>query len=159
VHGLGDDEAEPADGLDAHGDTHQRGLPIEALGFGGRQHRGHDHRTGMHRPAFEGVIEVLAVRRGTIDEGRTRRAHAGGVADAGGGAGLRPRGERRSDVGAVARGNAQADDIDEHALCDLAHGRRHAGAIEAGDALGQPLGDGGLLIVHVTPVARSQELS
>jgi hypothetical protein len=152
VHSLGHDEAQAADGLNADGDPPERGLPSEAVGFGCRQHRGHDYRTGMNRAAFKGVIEVFAMRGRAIDEGRTRRAHALGVTDDGGGTLLRPCGERRGDILAAARRNAQANDVDEHALADFADGRFHPAGIEASDALGETQGNGVLLIAHVTPV-------
>ena len=35
-----------------------------------REHRGNDHRARMHRPAFERVVVVLAVRGRAVDERR-----------------------------------------------------------------------------------------
>ena len=44
----------------------------------------------MHRPALEGVVEVLAVGGGAVDEGGAGGAERRGVADGGGGAGVGP---------------------------------------------------------------------
>ena len=49
----------------------------QAMALGRRQHGGHDDRSGMHRTALEGVVEVLAVRRGAVDEGRAFDAQRG----------------------------------------------------------------------------------
>ena len=45
----------------------RRGLAAELL-RSAREHRGHDHHARVHRPALEGVVEVLAVRRRAVDE-------------------------------------------------------------------------------------------
>jgi hypothetical protein len=49
-------------------------MPISAVAFGivllaCRQNRRHDHRAGMYWTALERVVEILAMRRGAIDEG------------------------------------------------------------------------------------------
>ena len=62
------DEAEPAHGLDADRDAEQRRAAVELVPLAGRQHRRHDHGAGMHRPALERVVEILAVDRGAVDE-------------------------------------------------------------------------------------------
>ena len=41
-----------------------------------RQHGRHDHRAGMHRPALERVVEILAMRGGAVDERGARRRRA-----------------------------------------------------------------------------------
>ena len=69
VHRLGHDQAQAADGLDADGDAEQRSLPVKLLLLGGGEHRRHDDGAGMHGPALEGVVEVLAVGRRAVDEG------------------------------------------------------------------------------------------
>ena len=56
--------------LGADGYSDQRPAAVGVVPFAGRQNRGHDHRTGMHRTALEGIVKVLAMRRGAIDEGR-----------------------------------------------------------------------------------------
>ena len=74
-----------------------------AVALAGRQHRRHDHRAGMHRAALEGVVEILAVARGAVDERGARRAQRAGVADRGAGPVVVAAGERRLDVILVAR--------------------------------------------------------
>ena len=86
---------EPAHGLDADRDAEERGAPVRIVPLAGRQHRRHDHRAGMHRAALEGVVEILAMRRGAVDEGGAGRGHGAGVADRGAGAVVLPAGERR----------------------------------------------------------------
>ena len=44
-------------------------LAVRLVPLAGGEHRRHDHRAGMHRPAFEGVVEILAMRRRAVDEG------------------------------------------------------------------------------------------
>ena len=57
--------------------------PSSRVALAGRQHRRHDHRAGMHRPALEGVVEILAVRRRAVDEGGAGRAERARVTDRG----------------------------------------------------------------------------
>ena len=47
--------------------------PVEALLLGGGEHGRHDDGAGVHRAALEGVVEVLAVGGGAVDEGGRRR--------------------------------------------------------------------------------------
>ena len=70
------------------------GVAVELVALAGRQHRRHDHGAGMHRAALEGVVEILAVRRGAVDEGGARRAQRARVADRGAGPVVVPAGER-----------------------------------------------------------------
>ena len=100
---------------------------VAAVPLAGRQHRRHDHRAGMHRPALEGVVEILAVRRGAVDEGRARGAQRARVADRGAGAVVVPAASARLDVVLVARGDAEADHVDQRLLA-LARARRPAGS-------------------------------
>ena len=72
---------EPAHGLDADRDAEQRRGAVRLVALAGRQHRRHDHRAGMHRAALEGVVEILAMRRGAVDEGGAGGAQRAGVAD------------------------------------------------------------------------------
>ena len=60
--------AEPAHGLDADGDAEKRRVAIQIVPLAGRQHRRHDDRTGMDWAALEGVVEILAVDRGAVDQ-------------------------------------------------------------------------------------------
>ena len=47
-----------------------RSLPLAPWRCAAASIGGHDHRAGVHRPAFVGVVEVFAMRRGAVDEGR-----------------------------------------------------------------------------------------
>ncbi len=71
VDGLRDHEAQPAQNFGADGDADQRHAAIGIMLFACSQDRRHDHRAGMHRAALEGIVEILAMRRGAVDEGRT----------------------------------------------------------------------------------------
>jgi len=65
-----DHHRHPAQRLDAGHKTGQCIAAVAAEAFRRRQHRRHDHRARMHRTAFEGVVEVLAVRRRAVDQRR-----------------------------------------------------------------------------------------
>ena len=72
----------------------------------GSQDRRHDHRAGMHRATFEGIIEILAMRRGAVDEGGARRIQCALVPDRRARAVIVATRQRASDVVLVARGDA-----------------------------------------------------
>ena len=76
VHRLGRDQAQAADGLDADRDAEQRRWPSRLLLLGGGEHGRHDDGAGVHRAALEGVVEVLAVGGGAVDEGGAGGAEA-----------------------------------------------------------------------------------
>ena len=94
VHRLRHDQAQPANRLDPDGDAEQRRGARKLLLLGGGQHGRHDDGAGMHGPALEGVVEVLAVGRRAVDERRAGGAERPRVADGGRRAGIRPGGER-----------------------------------------------------------------
>src|SRR5262249_17464498 len=62
--GLGRTRAGPADHLDADRDAEQRRGSIGVVALAGCEHRRHDDGAGMHRTAFEGIVEILAMRGG-----------------------------------------------------------------------------------------------
>ena len=70
---IGATVLEPAHRLDADRDAEQRGRPVRIVTLAGRQHRRHDHRAGMDRAALEGVVEILAMAGGAVDEERRLR--------------------------------------------------------------------------------------
>src|SRR5688572_10145725 len=76
VRRLRRDEAHATHDLDAGGDAFDHGVAGEAAMLRGRENSRNDNRSGMHGTAFESVIEVLAVSRRTVDEGRVVRAEA-----------------------------------------------------------------------------------
>ena len=67
---------------------------------------------GMDRAALESIVEILAVAGRAVDEGRAGRAQRSGVPDRRARSVVVEPGKRASDVVLVARGNAEADDID-----------------------------------------------
>ena len=81
VDGLGHHQAQPAKHLGADRNADQRHAAVGTVPFAGRQHRRHDHRAGMDRTALKGVIEILAMRRGAVDEGSTGGVERARVAD------------------------------------------------------------------------------
>ena len=101
------------------------------------EHRRHDDRAGMHRPALERVVEVLAMRRRAVDERRAGGAQGSGMADRRARAVVVPAGERGADVVLVARGEAKPHDVDSQILALLLQRRRQPRRIERGDALGE----------------------
>ena len=76
VDGLGHDQAEPAHRLDADGDAVERIRAGDAVALGDRQHGRHDDDAGMHRTAFEGVVEILAMRGKAVQQRGTGRVAA-----------------------------------------------------------------------------------
>ena len=117
---------------------------VRIVPLAGREHRRHDHRAGMHRAALEGVVEILAMRRGAVDEGGAGRAHGARVADRGAGAVVLPAGERGLDVVVVARGDAEARR--RRSAGPRRCARTAAGSLPASSAamrFAEMLGDGG----------------
>ncbi len=119
-------------------------MAVGIVALAGGEHGRHDDGAGMHRSALERVVEILAMRRGAVDEGGAGRAHAPGMADRGAGPIVVPAGERAGDIVLVARGDAEADHVDQQIFAFLPHGGRQARRIERHDAVGQMLGDGEL---------------
>ena len=67
----------------------------------------------MHRAALEGVVVILAVRRGAVDQRGAERVEAAGVAERRARAAAIARGERGGDVGLAPRRDAQPGDVHE----------------------------------------------
>ena len=142
VHRFGGHEAQPAQELDADRDADERRGTLRAMPLAGGEHRRHDDGAGVHRAAFERVVEILAMRRGAVDEGDAGRAQTPAMADRRARAVVVPAGERALDVIGRPRGNAQPDHVDQEILAFVAHRRRKARGIERSDAVGDLLGDG-----------------
>ena len=68
VHGFRHHETQPAQHFGADRNPDQRHAAIGIVPLAGGQHRRHDHRAGMHRTALKGIVEILAMRRGAVDE-------------------------------------------------------------------------------------------
>ena len=83
VDPLRRDEAQAAQRLDADRDAKESIAAAAPEALAGGKHRGHDHGAGMHRPAFERVVEVLAMRCGAVHERGVFRAPALRVPDRG----------------------------------------------------------------------------
>jgi hypothetical protein len=77
----------------------------------GRENGRNDNRSGMHGTAFESVIEVLAVSRRTVDEGRVVRAEAAVMPDRRGVSGRDGARPHSGHVVGLARGHAQSGDV------------------------------------------------
>ena len=137
------DEAQPAHGLDADGDPEEGRAAVELLPLADGEQRRHDHRAGMDRAAFEGVVEILAVNRGAVDERGRGRRKCGGVADGRARPLVVAAGERDLDVILVARGDGETDDVDQKLRAFLPHRRGQPRGIERADLLRQMLGNGG----------------
>ncbi len=107
----------------------------------GGKHRGHDDGAGMHRAAFEGVVEVLAMRRRAIDESGARRVEQARMADHGADAFVVKAGQRARDVVLIARGDAETDHVDHEILAFARRQRRKHPGLHGGDLVGKRLGD------------------
>ena len=150
VHHLRRDQAEPAHDLDADRDAFERGLAAKAVSLADRQHRRNDHRAGMHRPALERVVEILAMRRGAVAEGRARGAQCTFMADCGAGSVFVPARQRAADIVLVARGDAETDDVDQRFLAFRSRGGRERSGVDGHDTLSELFGNGnvGKFCVH-----------
>ena len=78
---FGTTRLKPAQHLGADGNPDQRHAAVGIMPLAGGQHRRHDHRAGMHRPALKGVVEILAMRGGAVDESGARRVQRALVPD------------------------------------------------------------------------------
>jgi hypothetical protein len=136
VHRLRNHGGEATHGLGADRDAKQGGGAVRPVALAGRQHRRHYHCAGMHRAALEGVVEILAMRRGAVDEGGAGGTQSAGVADRRARTVVVEAGERTSNVVFVARGDTETDHVDEQILAFLPHRRRHLVGAQRGDALG-----------------------
>ena len=103
-------------GLDADGDANERGRAVRIVPLAGREHSGQDHRTGMHRPALERVVEILAVHGSAIDEGGARSTQRARVPDGSAGSVIVPSRERGLDVVLVAGRDGEPDDVEGEVL-------------------------------------------
>ena len=147
VHRLRHHGGQPAHRLGADRDAEQRRGAVGLVPLAGRQHRRHHHRAGMHRPALEGVVEILAMRGGAVDESGAGRTQRAGVADRRAGPVVVAAGERALDVILVARGDAEAGNVDQQILAFRAHGGGQLRRVERDDARGQLFGDRGQIAV------------
>ena len=112
-------EAQAAQGLCPHRDAEESRLPGPCVPLAGRQHRGHDHRAGVHGTALEGIVEVLAVCGSAVDEGGTRRAQRAAVPDGGARPLVVPGGEGSLHIRLVARCHAEANHVQHQILAGL----------------------------------------
>ncbi len=146
VDGFGNHEAQAAHRFDADRHAEQRRAPAAAETLARRQHRRHDDRAAVHRPAFERIVEILAVPRGAVDHRRVLGAEFAAMADRAARAAAIDAGDQRLDVIRVARGDAQARDIDQQFFGARADRRRNLLGVERRDAIDQTLADGLALI-------------
>ena len=142
VHALGRHVAQAAHDLAADRDAEPDIVAGQPMLLGGRENGGHDDGAGMHRSAFVGVVEVVAVGRGAVAQRRHPRTAAAGVADRRAVAGLVGGRERGPHVVARARREAKAGDVDQQRVADRLRGRRR-GPRQRGDDRGDLLGDRG----------------
>ena len=113
---------------------------IRLVPLASRQHRRHDHRTGA-RPAFEGVVEILAVCCRAVDEGGTRGTCCACVNRCAGASSSQL--ARRSDVIFVTRSDAQTDNINEQVFAFCTDSGRQLVCAERNNTLSQMFSDGG----------------
>ena len=127
--------------LASRSDALHDGSAIQAAVLGDGEHGRNDHRARMHRPPFERVVEILAVRRSSVDESGVIGAHCRDMADRGALARRGHAGEAGADIVGIARGNAQPGDIQHQEPHHLGYRRgqtaRVDGCSERTDALGK----------------------
>src|SRR4029079_13504198 len=100
--------------LGPHRNTEQSGRPVGPVPLAGRQHRPYNHRTCVDRSTLECVVEILAMRGRAVDERRTCSAEAAHMADCRTGTIIIAARERTLYIVLVARGDAEAGDIDQY---------------------------------------------
>ena len=144
VHGLRHHEAQPAKHFGADGDPDQRHAAVGIMPLAGGQNRRHDHRAGMHRAALKGIVEILAMRGGAVDESGARRVQRALVADRRARAVIVAACQRARDVILVARGDAEADHVDQQILAFARGRRRQCARLQRNDLFGKRFGDGDL---------------
>jgi len=106
VDELRRDEARAAHHLGAHRDAAQGISSFDLVSFCNGENGRHDYRAGVHRPALESVVEVLAVRRGAVDKSRPGGIERARVSDCGATAGSLPSRKRGGHVVGPARRDA-----------------------------------------------------
>jgi hypothetical protein len=112
------------------------------MALAGGKHRRHDHRAGMDGTALERIVEILAVRRCAIDEGRARRRQRARVSDHCAGPVIVGTSERAFDIILLARGDTETNDVDQKVLAFArGHFRQHA-RLQRRDLLRKRFGDG-----------------
>ena len=96
----------------------------------------------MHRAAFERVVEILAMDRGAVDQRRGGGRKRTRVADRRARAVIIAAGKRGLHVVLVARGDGEADHVDQQILALRPHCIGQARHIERTNLLRQMLGNG-----------------
>ena len=81
VNGPGGYQRHTAHQLDPDGNPLEHVAAGTCVFFTGGENRRHDHSAGVHRCALEGVVIVLTVGGGTVDERGFRGARRGGMTD------------------------------------------------------------------------------
>ena len=117
--------------------------PSKIVPLASRQHRRHDDRAGMDRAAFERVVEILAVDRGAVDQGCGGGRERAPVTDGGARPVIVAAGQRSFHIVFVARGDGEADHVDQQILALGPHRLGQARHIERANLLRQMLGNGG----------------
>ncbi len=147
VHAFRRRETQPAHHFATDGDTARKIAARQRMPLRGGGDRRDDHRAGVHRAAFERVVEIFAVRRRAVAQRRGGDIEAAAMADQRARTRFRGRAQCGLHVIAAAGGDTQARDIHQHRVAHLHDGgwkRRRHGA-EGGR---QPLRDGHLRKGH-----------
>ena len=134
-------QAQPAHQFGADDDATQQGRPAQAFAFAGGQDGRHDHGAGMNRAAFEGVVVVLAVRGGAVDQRGIEGTEAAGVAERGAGAARIGGRQGGGDVALVTACHTEPEDVEHQPPRHLGGGVRQFG--DLADPLPEPVGDRG----------------
>src|SRR5262252_3631881 len=128
--------------LGATRERRQRGSPVAAEALARGEHRRNDHRARVHRPAFEGVVEILAVGRGAVDHRGVFGVEGAGVADRGAAAAVVDARDQCPYVVGGAGGHAQAGHVDQQIFAARADLRRKGIRRDHSSAVDQLLSDG-----------------
>ncbi len=137
------DQCEAAEQLDAGGDAEQQAVTTQPFALGDRQDRRDDHGPGMDRAALEGVVVILAMRGGAVQERGAEGIEIAAMTEHGAGAAAIDRLERRGDIGLVARGDAKPGHVEHELARGLDRGRRDVPGFQSGQPFGNRLADGG----------------
>jgi hypothetical protein len=142
VDGLGHHEAQSTKHFGADRYSHKRHAAVGIVPFASGKNRRHDHGAGMHGAALEGIVKVLTMRCGAVDEGRVRGIERAPMAYRRAGAIIVARRDRTPHVILVARGDAQSDDIDQQVFAFAHSLGRQVARPQRRDPLGKRLGNG-----------------
>ena len=112
-------QAEAAEQFDTGGDADQQPLTAQPLTLAGRHHGGQDHGPGMDRTTLEGIVEILPMGGGAVDQRGAETIEAAAMAERRAGTAAIDRRQGGRDIVFTTRGNAQSCHVEKQLACHL----------------------------------------